>query len=321
MAAKFRVLEKREITKLREAGHVIDDNGALHRTKLDLPLVGRGKVRDTYEISQDRLLIVTTDRISAFDVVLPNGIPGKGHVLNQLSLHWFGLTAQITPNHLISSEMSGMFQNNPPLLNMLQGRSVIVAKANPLKFEFVVRGYLAGSGLKDYNKTGCVCGIELPKGLVNSSRLPRPILTPSTKADTGHDENVTFETMAESIGNGLASQLRDKTIEVYKFVAEHALQRGIIIADTKLEWGIVDGQPILIDEVLTPDSSRFWPADRYEEGKSQDSFDKQYVRDYLELLTKEGKWNKAPPGPILPEDIVQNTTRKYREALEKLTRG
>jgi len=278
-----------------------------------LKLRGRGKVRDIYEVGED-LLIVATDRLSAFDVVLPTPIPDKGKVLTQLSLFWFEKLHGIVPNHIITAtEFTGELA---PFAAELAGRSMLVKRTEPIPIECVVRGYLSGSGWKDYQKTGRVCGIPLAAGLTESAQLPEPIFTPSTKATTGHDENISFEEAATTIGASLALRLRDVSIEIYKRAAAYASARGIIIADTKFEFGLGPGQELIwIDEALTPDSSRFWPADEYEPGRAQPSFDKQYVRDYLERIS----WNKQPPGPALPAEVVANTRARYREAYERIT--
>lgn len=277
-----------------------------------LKLIARGKVRDIYDLGE-HLLIVATDRLSAFDVILPTPIPDKGRVLTQLSLFWFDKLASICPHHVISAtDFSG------PLANYrgeLQGRSMIVRRTKPLPIECVARGYISGSGWKDYRATGKICGIPLPVGLKESDRLPEPIFTPATKETTGHDENISFEETASRIGQELAGRLRDITLEVYKRASEYAAERGIIIADTKLEFGMDGSELIWIDEALTPDSSRFWPADSYAPGKAQPSFDKQFVRDYLERIG----WAKQPPAPALPPDVVNGTRAKYREAYERLT--
>lgn len=279
-----------------------------------LTLKGRGKVRDIYDLG-DRLLIVATDRISAFDVVMPNPIPDKGRVLTQLSRFWFDLTRDIIPNHLVTTEVEAYPQECRPYQEELRGRSMLVVKTEVLPVECIVRGYLSGSGWEDYKKTGTVCGIPLPKGLVESSKLEEPIFTPSTKAEQGlHDENITFEQMEKIVGKDLAQQLKSASINVYKKARDFAEQRGILIADTKMEFGVKDGKLILIDELLTPDSSRFWPKDDYRPGGSQKSFDKQYLRDYLLSI----KWNKTPPAPQLPEEIIQKTREKYLEAYERL---
>jgi phosphoribosylaminoimidazole-succinocarboxamide synthase len=277
-----------------------------------LKLLKRGKVRDIYEVG-DRLLIVATDRLSAFDVILPTPIPDKGRVLTQISLFWFDKLASIVPNHLISAkDFSGELA---PYASALEGRSMLVRRTEPVPIECVVRGYISGSGWKDYQKTGSVCGIALPKGLRESDRLPEPIFTPSTKAEAGHDENISFGETVARIGDPLAKELRDISLKIYSCAVEHAAARGIIIADTKFEFGLVGDELIWIDEALTPDSSRFWPADMYAPGKAQPSFDKQFVRDYLERIS----WNKQPPAPGLPPDVVAGTREKYRDAYQRIT--
>jgi len=298
----------------------------VHRTALrGLKRSSEGKVRDIYEVDAATMLIVTSDRLSAFDVVLPDPIPDKGRVLNEISNFWFGQTRHIVPNHLTGKPLSSAVKD-PTELAMLEGRAVIVRKLRTLPIEAVVRGYLIGSGWKDYQKTQEVCGIRLPAGLQLAQRLPEPIFTPATKmaVGAGHDENIGFDTAVKVIedafperGREYAEQARATAIKLYAFAAEHARQRGIIIADTKFEFGVdADGKLTLIDEVLTPDSSRFWPADTYRVGASPPSFDKQFVRDYLETLD----WDKTPPAPKLPPEIIQRTSEKYREALERLTR-
>ena len=274
----------------------------------------RGKVRDVYDLG-DALLLVSTDRISAFDWIMPNGIPDKGRILTQLSEFWFGLLGE--PNHLITSNVAEM--NLPAGIDTtpLVGRSMLVRKTQVVPIECVVRGYLAGSGWKEYRQAQQVCGVKLPAGLQESSQLAEPIFTPATKAESGHDENISYEQMAAEVGEGIAAELRERSLSVYRRGAEYARQRGIIIADTKFEWGQVGDQLILIDEVLTPDSSRFWPADDYAPGRSQQSFDKQFVRDWLE----QSGWDKNSPPPALPNDVVARTRAKYLEALEKLAGG
>lgn len=277
-----------------------------------LKLRGRGKVRDIYELG-DRLLIVATDRLSAFDVVLPTPIPDKGRVLTQLSAFWFDKLTDVVPNHVISiTNFSGELS---PFATALDGRAMLVRRTEPVPIECVVRGYISGSGWKDYQKTGAVCGIALPAGLRESEHLPEPIFTPSTKATTGHDENISFEQTIERVGRRLAEKLRDTSLTIYQRAAEYAAARGIIIADTKFEFGLVADQMIWIDEALTPDSSRFWPGNQYSAGKAQPSFDKQYVRDYLERIG----WNKQPPAPALPPDVVAKTREKYLEAYRGIT--
>ena len=277
-------------------------------------LHARGKVRDIFEAGRD-LMMVATDRISAFDVVLPTAIPGKGQVLSGLSLHWFELTRHIVANHLITADVSRFPDPFAGKFEELAGRAMLVRRADVVPIECVARGYLSGSGWKEYSATGSVCGIELPGGLVESDRLPEPIFTPATKEASGHDINISIEEMGERVGSGLAERLKELTLSVYEFGAAHALERGIILADTKFEFGFAGGEIILIDEVLTPDSSRFWPADRYEPGHSQPSFDKQYVRDWLD----RSGWDHEPPPPDLPADVVEQTAARYREAYERIT--
>ncbi len=278
-------------------------------------LLHRGKVRDIYEVD-DMLLIVATDRISAFDVVLPNPVPDKGKILTQISLFWFDMLSDIVSNHIVASDVKEFPKALQPFADQLEGRSMLCKKATPLPIECIVRGYITGSGWKDYQKTGQVCGIRLPEGLKESDKLPEAIFTPSTKADVGqHDENISFKDASGSIGQDMAEKARDISLALYNRAAEYALNRGVIIADTKFELGIYNNDLILIDEVLTPDSSRFWPADSYEPGKSQPSFDKQFVRDYLETLD----WDKKAPGPELPEEIIEKTRNRYIEAYERLT--
>ncbi len=279
-----------------------------------LTLKGRGKVRDIYDLG-DRLLIVATDRISAFDVVMPNPIPDKGRVLTQLSKFWFDLTQEIVSNHLLSTDVEKFPKECQPYQESLRGRSMLVVKTEPLPVECVVRGYLSGSGWEEYQKAEEVCGIKLSKGLLESSKLEEPIFTPATKAEVGlHDENITFEKVEKIVGKDLAHQLKSLSLAVYQKARNFAEQRGILIADTKMEFGIKDGKLLLIDELLTPDSSRFWPKDGYQPGGSQKSFDKQFLRDYLLSL----KWDKSPPAPELPKDIIQKTREKYLEAYERL---
>ena len=277
----------------------IDLNNVILQTDLPYPLVKRGKVRDIYE-KNGNLLIVSTDRISAFDVVLPNGIPHKGEVLNLLSAYWFNETRHLFPNHL---------------LRVVDSRTVLVKKAEPIKIEFVVRGYLYGSAWEKYRKGGEICGIKLPAGLRKAEKLPQPILTPTTKAEVGHDIEMTREEVVKIIGKDLAEEIEEASLKIYGVAAERAESKGIIIADTKFEFGLCGGEILLIDELLTPDSSRFWPKDQYEIGKSQPSFDKQYVRDYLLSIN----WNKQPPAPSLPKHIIIETSRRYIEAYERLT--
>lgn len=283
---------------------------AITTTDLKLPLFSRGKVRDTYKLADGNLLMVATDRLSAFDVVFSEGIPYKGTVLTELSLFWFEKLEGIVENHLVTSQVP------ESLPQFLQRRSMVVKRAKPLPLECVVRGYLAGSGLKEYNEKGTVCGIKLPPGLKNGSRLPSPIFTPSTKAEIGqHDQNINDEEGIKLVGKETYETLRSLSLKIYSTAADYAATRGIILADTKFEFGLHGGKIILIDEALTPDSSRYWPKDGYEAGKNQPSYDKQYVRDYLEAMG----WDKKPPAPHLPQDVIAKTTEKYIEAYEKIT--
>ena len=285
--------------------------------QLDLPGIKKiksGKVREIFDLG-DRLLLVASDRISAFDVIMPNGIPNKGAVLTQISFFWFERFASLVPNHLLAKADDPLPNNLQPFADKLARRTMIVKKAKPLAIECIVRGYLSGSGWKEYKKSQTVCGVKLPGGLTESAELPEPIFTPSTKAEAGHDENISFEEACKIVGKDLATQASELSLKIYKAGRDYARQRGIIIADTKFEFGISDGKLILIDEVLTPDSSRFWPADQYQPGKGQPSFDKQFVRDYLETL----EWDKTPPGPKLPDDVVAKTSAKYLDAYERLT--
>lgn len=287
-------------------------------TQLPLKRLSRGKVRDIYAYGEDRLLIVTTDRLSAFDVVLPTPIPDKGRVLNNISAFWFTKLRGIVPNHLITTDLSRMGLERKLLTRyraQLRGRTALVRRARPFPIECVVRGYLAGSGWNEYRDSGRVCGVPLPKGLRQCSRLPRPIFTPATKAETGHDENISFERAASIVGARIASKLRDLSLRIYAAGAAHARKRGILIADTKFEFGLLDGRIILIDEVLTPDSSRFWPALGYEPGHDQPSFDKQIVRNYLLTLD----WDRRAPGPSLPPAVKDKTASAYRRAYHLLT--
>jgi phosphoribosylaminoimidazole-succinocarboxamide synthase len=280
----------------------------------NLHLKGRGKVRDIYDLG-DRLLIVATDRISAFDVVMPNPIPDKGKVLTQLSKFWFDMTKGIVPNHIISTDVRDFPEECRPYQEILRDRSMLVVKTQPLPIECVVRGYLSGSGWEEYRKTGEVCGIQLPKGLAESSKLEEPIFTPATKEEIGlHDENITFERVETIVGKELAQRLKFLSLAIYKKARDFAEGKGILIADTKMEFGVKDGRLLLIDELFTPDSSRFWPKDDYRPGGSQKSFDKQFLRDYLLSI----RWNKNPPAPQLPEEIVRKTRGKYLEAYERL---
>ena len=274
----------------------------------------RGKVRDVYQVD-GQLLIVATDRISAFDYILPTGIPDKGRVLTQLSIFWFDFLRQITPTHFLTADVNEYPESLRQYRDQLEGRSMLVKRAQMVEVECVARGYLAGSGWKEYRQQGTVCGIKLPPGLQDGSRLPEPIFTPSTKAQTGHDENISFEQMASLVGDELSRRLRDLTLEIYTAAARYAESKGIIIADTKFEFGFVGSELVLGDEVLTPDSSRFWPAETYKPGGAQFSFDKQFVRDYLESV----HWNKQPPAPPLPDDIAARTGEKYRQAYAALT--
>ena len=289
--------------------------GALFESNIkSLPRIGKGKVRDIYAVGQDKMLIVASDRLSAFDVVLPDPIPDKGRVLNEMANFWFGRLCHVVANQLTGIDPESVVSEEEKA--QVRGRSVVVKKLRPLPIEAVVRGYIIGSGWKDYQKTGKICGIELPKGLRQAEKLPQPIFTPATKAAEGHDENITFAQVEKLIGLELADKVRDVSIRLYKEAADYAVTKGIIIADTKFEFGLDEhNNLVLIDEVLTADSSRFWPADSYRVGISPPSYDKQYVRDYLESLT----WDKTPPAPTLPEDVIARTSQKYRDALERLT--
>ncbi|MEJ2645172.1 MAG: phosphoribosylaminoimidazolesuccinocarboxamide synthase [Gammaproteobacteria bacterium] len=284
-------------------------------TLQSLPLLNRGKVRDIYEVGSEHLLIVTTDRLSAFDVVLPDPIPGKGAVLTAVSNFWFRRMADIVPNHLADLSLADVLPDDAERAQV-EGRAIVVRRLQALPVEAIVRGYLIGSGWKDYQAGGAVCGIPLPPGLQLAERLPEPIFTPSTKADTGaHDENIDFDRTVELLGRELAEQVRDVSLRIYRAAVGYAAEHGILIADTKFEFGVDDqGRLTLIDEILTPDSSRFWPADQYSPGSSPPSFDKQYVRDYLETLD----WDKAAPGPHLPAEVIARTAEKYREAQRRL---
>ncbi len=280
-----------------------------------LKLFSRGKVRDVYEVAGDRLLIVATDRLSAFDVVMAEGIPDKGRVLTKLSCFWFDFLRDLVPTHFLTADVSEYPEEVQAYAGELEGRSMLVRKARPFPVECIVRGYLAGSGWKEYQATRTVCGIRLPEGLLESSKLEEPIFTPSTKAMEGHDQNITWEQMVKMVEAPVAEQLRERSLAVYARARDYAEGRGVIIADTKFEWGLYGDQIVLIDEVLTPDSSRFWPKDGYAPGRPQPSFDKQFVRDYLESI----RWNKQPPPPPLPAEVVQKTSEKYREAYRRLT--
>jgi phosphoribosylaminoimidazole-succinocarboxamide synthase len=288
---------------------------ALYESQLkSLPRIGRGKVRDIYAVGGDKMLIVISDRLSAFDVVLADPIPDKGRVLNEMANFWFDKLGHIVPNQLTGIDPESVVLDSEK--SEVKGRSVVVKKLKPLPLEAVVRGYLIGSGWKDYQKTGAVCGITLPKGLQQAAKLPEPIFTPATKAEIGHDENISFDEVVKLIGRPMAEKVRDISIRLYREASDYAAKKGIIIADTKFEFGLdSQGKLVLIDEVLTADSSRFWPADSYRVGISPPSFDKQFVRDYLETLD----WNKTPPAPRLPPEVIAKTSQKYREALERLT--
>lgn len=290
------------------------EDEVLLEAKLPLPLVARGKVRDIFDLG-DSLLFVATDRISAFDCVLATGIPCKGRVLTQMSLFWFDFLQDATKNHLVTADVSQYPRKLNKYKKMLDGRSMIVEKAQMVQVECVARGYLAGSGWKEYSSGGKICGIPLPKGLMDGDQLPEPLFTPATKAITGHDVNVSFNYIAGLIGVDLAGQLRDLTLDIYTRAAAYAKERGIILADTKFEFGFIKGELALADEALTPDSSRLWPAETYKPGSAQPSYDKQYVRDYLETL----RWNKKPPAPSLPDEVVRKTSEKYQEAYHRLT--
>jgi len=281
----------------------------------ELQLHASGKVRDVYRLGNDQLLFVATDRISAFDYVLATGIPHKGRVLTQISLFWFEFLREVVPNHLVTADVEQYPASLRAHADQLRGRSMLVMRAEMVPVECVVRGYVSGSAWKEYKATGKVCGIELPKGLKESDKLPEPIFTPSTKATTGHDENIPFEEMVRVVGRERSEKLREATLKIYTKAADYAVTRGIILADTKFEFGITSKGITLADEVLTPDSSRFWPADKYQPGRAQDSYDKQYVRDYLEEI----HWNKQPPAPALPPEVARKTSEKYLEAYHQLT--
>ena len=280
-----------------------------------MKLFSRGKVRDVYEVSDNHLLVVATDRLSAFDVVMAEGIPDKGRVLTQLSCFWFEFFRGIVPHHFLTARMADFPLELQPFADQLEGRSMLVEKARPFPIECVARGYLAGSGWKDYRATGAVCGVTLPAGLKESSKLEQPIFTPATKAEVGHDENIDWDETVKRIGRAAAERLREYSLTLYGRARDYAEERGILLADTKFEFGVLGDQIILIDEVLTPDSSRFWPKPGYEPGRPQPSFDKQFVRDYLESI----QWNKQPPPPPLPAEVVEKTSEKYREAFRLLT--
>lgn len=287
---------------------------AVLTTNLDLPLLLRGKVRDVYDLGAE-LLIVTTDRLSAFDVVMPQGIPDKGRVLNQLSLFWFQKLADVAPNHILTGDVADFPASLAPYRDLLDGRSVIVRKTAPLPVECVVRGYLAGSGLKDYRRTGSICGITLPPGLVESQAFPAPLFTPATKAESGHDENIGFDAMASRVGTERAEEARRISLAIYGRASAHAATAGLTLADTKFEFGLLGDRLIWIDEALTPDSSRYWETRDVTPGKTPPSFDKQFVRDYLETLD----WPKTYPGPQLPESVISGTRSRYLEAFRRLT--
>jgi phosphoribosylaminoimidazole-succinocarboxamide synthase len=291
-------------------------SAALFESRItSLPRIGRGKVRDIYAVGEDKMLIVVSDRLSAFDVVLPDPIPDKGRVLNEMANFWFAKLGHIVPNQLTGIDPESVVKGEDEKAQV-RGRSIVVKKLKPLPIEAVVRGYIIGSGWKDYQKTGKICGIELPKGLQQAQKLPAPIFTPATKAESGHDENISFDEVVKLIGRERAEKVREISIRLYKEASDYAATKGIIIADTKFEFGTdAKGDLVLIDEVLTADSSRFWPADSYRVGVSPPSFDKQYVRDYLETLD----WDKTPPAPSLPAEVIAKTSQKYREALERLT--
>lgn len=291
------------------------DSVLLQTEFTDLHLHSSGKVRDIYTLDAEHLLFIATDRISAFDYVLATGIPHKGSVLTQLSLFWFEFLKDVVPNHLITADVAKYPEATKKYASQLRGRSMLVRRAEMFPVECVVRGYISGSAWKEYKASETVCGIKLPAGLKESDKLPEPIFTPSTKAVSGHDENISFEEMAKLLGEADSSQLRDLSIAVYKKAADYALTKGIIIADTKFEFGRTAAGITLADEVLTPDSSRFWPADKYQSGRSQDSYDKQYVRDYLEEI----RWNKQPPAPALPAEVARKTSEKYLESYRQLT--
>jgi len=291
------------------------DNVLLHTDFPDLRLHASGKVRDVYNLDNDTLLFVATDRLSAFDYVLATGIPGKGQVLTQISLFWFDFLKDIAPHHVVTADVNEYPDELQKYADQLRGRSMIVRRVNMFPVECVVRGYLSGSAWKEYRASSAICGIRLPAGLKESDKLPEPLFTPATKAASGHDENIPFEVMTKIVGAEASAKLRDLTLKIYAKASAHALQKGIIIADTKFEFGMSAQGITLADEVLTPDSSRFWPADKYEPGRAQASYDKQYVRDYLEEI----HWNKLPPAPALPEEVAKHTSDKYVEAYERLT--
>ncbi len=303
------------LPRSKPEGSVIPTNPVLLESNLaGIELHGRGKVRDVYSID-GRLLIVATDRISAFDYILATGIPTKGAVLNQLSIFWFDFVRDLTPTHFLTASVDEYPEALRRFRSQIEGRSMLVKRADMVQIECVARGYLSGSGWKEYRGQGTVCGIRLPAGLKESDKLPEPIFTPSTKAESGHDENISFDHVVSLVGRDLAARLRDLTLAIYQKAARYAETKGVIIADTKFEFGFIDGQLVLGDEVLTPDSSRFWPAEKYRPGGPQESFDKQYVRDFLESI----HWNKQPPAPSLPEEVAAKTGEKYRQAYRVLT--
>jgi len=311
------MLARRLACPVRNGDHLCMNKEPLFDTDIpDLPLIGRGKVRDIYSVDDQHLLIVTTDRLSAYDVVLPDPIPGKGEVLTRISLFWFQMMADIIDNQLTELTVDDVV-NDTEICARIRNQSLVVKRLKPLPIEAVVRGYLIGSGWRDYQKTGKVCGIDLPAGLQQAEKLPKTLFTPASKAEAGeHDENISFEQVVELVGENLAHRVRDITISIYERAAAYALERGIIIADTKFEFGLDDeGRLYIIDEALTPDSSRFWPVDEYQVGTSPPSFDKQYVRDYLDTLD----WDQTAPGPELPEDVLQHTAEKYQEAFRRMT--
>jgi phosphoribosylaminoimidazole-succinocarboxamide synthase len=297
---------------------------ALHTSNItSLPLLARGKVRDNYAVGSDRILMVASDRLSAFDVIMGEPIPGKGEILTQMALFWFARLGHVCPNHLTGEAPEGVV--TPAEVPQVQGRSMLVKRLKPILVEAVVRGYLAGSGWKEYQATQSVCGVPLPPGLKNAGKLPEPIFTPAAKAASGHDENISHDRVVELIGPQLAAQIRDTSIRIYREAADYALTKGLIIADTKFEFGLDEnGQLVLMDEVLTPDSSRYWPVEGYQAayaaGRNPPSYDKQFVRDWLESVRIDGQpWDKTPPAPRLPKDVIEKTAAKYREALQRLT--
>ena len=308
--------ESHALLRTKVEGSMATESEIVLRTEMpDIGVPKRGKVRDIYDLD-DNLLLVATDRISAFDVVLPDGIPGKGRVLTQISLFWFRQMERMVENHVVATDVAEFPKMVRKYRHTLEGRSILVKKAKPLPVECIVRGYLSGSGWKEYREKGTVCGMRLPEGLVESSRLEEPIFTPSTKAEEGHDINISFDETKRIVGDGMAERIRDLSLSIYRKARETAQKREIIIADTKFEFGIYDNRVILIDEILTPDSSRFWSLRDYRPGRSQDSFDKQIVRDYLLTLD----WDQRPPGPTLPGEIISRTAERYREIMEILTR-